>query len=127
MWRRGVCKNSDGSPSFLQVVSDEYTVHGVDADSFRFGVQFERECPGIVLRDYAEESAEDALVYACESSRPPLPCHTISGSDQALDFEPKDGIKATFSFVARAQWLMSGHSISQNTTREVPLHFQFRV
>lgn len=47
-----------------QVVSDEYTVHGVDASTFRFGVQFEKECPGVLLREYAEESADDAMVCA---------------------------------------------------------------
>ena len=46
----------------LQVLSDEFTIHGVDLAALRFGVQFEKRCPGVLLRDYEEESAEDALV-----------------------------------------------------------------
>jgi len=42
--------------------SPEFTIHGVDVNQVRFGVQFERQGPGVVLRDYEDQTADDALV-----------------------------------------------------------------
>mmetsp|Transcript_7485 Transcript_7485/g.14617 ORF Transcript_7485/g.14617 Transcript_7485/m.14617 type:complete len:390 (+) Transcript_7485:132-1301(+) len=44
-----------------EAISPDFTIHGVDSNSIRFGVQFERSCPGVVLRDYEEQTADDAL------------------------------------------------------------------